>query len=93
MKADRELPSSSASTSFRGNSTRGSRSAGIAAYDLFDRDGDRDEVPPLRALEPEHLVSCHWAEQIKTGEIQPKEVEAVFVEAASATRTWEPPPD
>ena len=53
----------------------------------------RDDVPPLRALEPEHLVSCHWAEQIKTGEIQPKEVEAVFVEAASATRTWEPPPD
>ena len=53
----------------------------------------RDDVPPLRALEPEHLVSCHWAEQIKTGEIQPKEVEAVFVEAASATHAWEPPPD
>jgi peptide/nickel transport system ATP-binding protein len=52
----------------------------------------RDEVPELRALEKEHLVTCHWAEQIKAGEIKPKQIEAVFVEAESATRAWEPPP-
>jgi peptide/nickel transport system ATP-binding protein len=52
----------------------------------------RDEVPPLRELEPGHLVTCHWAEQIKAGEIQPKEIEAVFVEADGGARAWEPPP-
>jgi peptide/nickel transport system ATP-binding protein len=38
----------------------------------------RDEVPPLRELSPGHTVACHWAEEIKAGRIQPKEVEAVF---------------
>ncbi len=52
----------------------------------------REDVPELRELEPGHLVACHWAEQIKSGEIQPHEVEAVFVEA-EATRGWEPSPD
>ena len=52
----------------------------------------RDEVPPLRELEPGHLVACHWAEKIKAGKIQPQEVEAVFVEAEGAARAWEPPP-
>ena len=31
-----------------------------------------DEVPPLRELEPGHVVACHWAEQIKAGEIKPQ---------------------
>jgi peptide/nickel transport system ATP-binding protein len=39
----------------------------------------RDEVPPLRPLDgSQHLVACHWAEQIKAGEIQPQQREAVF---------------
>jgi oligopeptide/dipeptide ABC transporter ATP-binding protein len=33
----------------------------------------RDEVPPLRALATGHEVACHWAEQIRAGEIQAKE--------------------
>jgi peptide/nickel transport system ATP-binding protein len=52
----------------------------------------RDDVPELRRLEPGHQVTCHWAEQIKAGEIKPHEVEAVFVEAESASHGWEPPP-
>ena len=52
----------------------------------------REDVPELRELEPGHQVSCHWAEQIKSGEIKPHEVKAVFVEAGGA-RAWEPPPD
>jgi hypothetical protein len=52
----------------------------------------KDDVPELRELEPGHQVTCHWAEQIKAGEIKPHEVEAVFVEAESATHGWEPPP-
>ena len=46
----------------------------------------RVDVPPLRPLESEHLVACHWAEQIKAGEIKPHEVEAVFVEAGGSSR-------
>jgi peptide/nickel transport system ATP-binding protein len=52
----------------------------------------REDVPELRELEPGHQVTCHWAEQIKAGEIKPHEVEAVFVEAESASHGWEPPP-
>jgi peptide/nickel transport system ATP-binding protein len=51
----------------------------------------RDEAPPLRRLSPAHEVACHWVEQIRSGEIKPREREAVFdpglVEAAP-----EPPP-
>jgi peptide/nickel transport system ATP-binding protein len=36
-----------------------------------------DEVPVLRALAPGHLVSCHWAEQIEAGVLQPKSAEEV----------------
>jgi len=39
----------------------------------------RDEVPSLRELEPGHLVACHWAEQIKSGTLQPKERVAEIV--------------
>ena len=37
----------------------------------------RDEEPELRPLEG-HLVKCHFAEEIKAGQIQPKEREVVF---------------
>jgi peptide/nickel transport system ATP-binding protein len=38
----------------------------------------RDEPPPLRRLGGTHEVSCHWAEQIKAGQIAPREREPVF---------------
>jgi peptide/nickel transport system ATP-binding protein len=38
----------------------------------------RDEVPPLRELSPGHTVACHWAEDIRAGRLQPKEIEPVF---------------
>jgi peptide/nickel transport system ATP-binding protein len=51
----------------------------------------RDERPPLRRLLPAHEVACHWAEEIRRGEITPREREPIFepglVEAAA-----EPPP-
>jgi peptide/nickel transport system ATP-binding protein len=31
-----------------------------------------DEVPPLRELRPGHVVACHWAEQIDSGELRPR---------------------
>ena len=49
----------------------------------------RDEEPALRPLEG-HFVKCHWAEQIKAGEIQPKEREVVF-EAGLQAPAYEPP--
>ena len=51
----------------------------------------KTEVPPLRKLGQEHFVSCHWAEEIKAGEIKPKEVEALF-EPGIQPAVWEPPP-
>jgi len=38
----------------------------------------RDDVPELRRLHTGHEVACHWAEQIKAGEIKPHAVEPVF---------------
>ena len=38
----------------------------------------RDEFPPLRELSSGHTVACHWAEDIKAGKLQPKEVEPIF---------------
>jgi peptide/nickel transport system ATP-binding protein len=38
----------------------------------------RDEVPELRQLSSGHTVACHWAEDIKDGRLQPKEIEPVF---------------
>jgi peptide/nickel transport system ATP-binding protein len=38
----------------------------------------RDDSPPLRKLGGGQLVACHWAEQIKTGAIPPREREPVF---------------
>jgi peptide/nickel transport system ATP-binding protein len=36
-----------------------------------------DEVPMLRELGPGRLVSCHWAEEIRDGLLQPKSAEEV----------------
>ena len=45
----------------------------------------RDEVPALRPLGG-HQVACHWAEQIKAGELQPQRIEPVFEPARCANR-------
>jgi peptide/nickel transport system ATP-binding protein len=50
----------------------------------------RDEAPPLRPLAPDHLVACHWAEDIKAGKIQPHAVEPVF-EPGIVEQPDEPP--
>ncbi len=50
----------------------------------------QDDEPELRPLHG-HLVKCHWAEQIKAGEIQPKEREVVF-EPGQAMPVGGPPP-
>jgi peptide/nickel transport system ATP-binding protein len=39
----------------------------------------RDETPPLRELEPGHVVACHWAEQIRSGRLEPKQRVAEIV--------------
>ncbi len=51
----------------------------------------RDEEPLLRKLGPDHVVACHWAEDIKAGKIEPKQVEPALV-VPKAEPTWEPPP-
>jgi peptide/nickel transport system ATP-binding protein len=38
----------------------------------------RDETPLLRPLQQRHTVACHWADEIRTGRIQPREREPVF---------------
>jgi peptide/nickel transport system ATP-binding protein len=51
----------------------------------------RDEEPLLRKLGPDHVVACHWAEDIKAGKIEPKRVEPALV-VPEAEPDWEPPP-
>ncbi len=51
----------------------------------------RDEVPPLRTLATGHEVACHWAEEIKAGQIKRHEVAAVFDPGIVAPAA-EPPP-
>jgi peptide/nickel transport system ATP-binding protein len=51
----------------------------------------RDEVPELRELSPGHTVACHWAEDIKDGRLQPKEVEPVFDPGVLAPVEGPPP--
>jgi peptide/nickel transport system ATP-binding protein len=51
----------------------------------------RDEFPPLRELEPGHLVACHWAEQIRSGELQPKQRRAEAVEPVQRPASGPPP--
>ncbi|MGZ8740491.1 MAG: oligopeptide/dipeptide ABC transporter ATP-binding protein, partial [Gaiellaceae bacterium] len=51
----------------------------------------REEEPDLRPLEG-HLVKCHFAEQIKAGEITPRRREVVFEPGqAPAPAAYEPP--
>ena len=38
----------------------------------------KTEVPELRKMGEGHVVACHWAEDIKAGRIQPKEIKPVF---------------
>jgi peptide/nickel transport system ATP-binding protein len=40
----------------------------------------KTDVPALRKLADGHIASCHWAEDIKEGRIQPKAVEPVMQE-------------
>jgi peptide/nickel transport system ATP-binding protein len=51
----------------------------------------RDEVPVLRELLPGQLVACHWAEQIRTGQLHPREREPIF-EPPPPEPVLEPPP-
>jgi peptide/nickel transport system ATP-binding protein len=51
----------------------------------------RTEVPALRPIGSGHLVACHWAEQIKAGELQPHEREPIF-EPGPAEPVDVPPP-
>jgi peptide/nickel transport system ATP-binding protein len=50
----------------------------------------KTEPPELRKLADGHLASCHWAEDIKDGRIQPKKVEPVVEEPLLAPAP-EPP--
>ena len=51
----------------------------------------RDDEPPLRRLAPDHVVACHWAEDIRAGKIQPQEITPELVQPQVAP-AWEPPP-
>jgi peptide/nickel transport system ATP-binding protein len=51
----------------------------------------KEDEPPLRRLAPDHVVACHWAEEIRDGKIQPKEVTPELVQQVQAA-AWEPPP-
>jgi len=53
----------------------------------------RDETPELRSLDDgAHVVACHWAEQIKAGEITPREREPILLEQAPHLSAGEVPP-
>jgi peptide/nickel transport system ATP-binding protein len=51
----------------------------------------REEVPPLRPLATGHEVACHWAEEIKAGNIKRHEVAPVFDPGVQEPAP-EPPP-
>jgi peptide/nickel transport system ATP-binding protein len=51
----------------------------------------RDEVPPLRPLDGQ-LVACHWAEEIRRGELQPKERAPTFEPGPVPEPAYVPPP-
>ncbi len=50
-----------------------------------------EERPPLRLVEG-HSVACHWAEEIKAGEIKPQRREVALETAPRGPRAFEPPP-
>jgi peptide/nickel transport system ATP-binding protein len=51
----------------------------------------RDERPPLRPLLEGHTVACHWAEEIRTGQLKPREREPVFDPGLVETPAGPPP--
>jgi peptide/nickel transport system ATP-binding protein len=51
----------------------------------------RDEVPELRTLASGHRVACHWAEQIRDGQLTPHERAPVLVHAPEAEIAGPPP--
>jgi peptide/nickel transport system ATP-binding protein len=51
----------------------------------------REDVPPLRQLATGHEVACHWAEEIKAGNIKRHEVATVF-DPGLQEPALEPPP-
>jgi peptide/nickel transport system ATP-binding protein len=51
----------------------------------------RDEVPPLRKLGSGHFVACHWAEQIRDGQLTPHERRPVL-QAPPTEEVAAPPP-
>jgi peptide/nickel transport system ATP-binding protein len=51
-----------------------------------------EDVPPLRELQPGHFVACHWAEQIKAGEIKPQERAVEMSAPSPPSDRYEPPP-
>jgi peptide/nickel transport system ATP-binding protein len=51
----------------------------------------RDDEPELRPLD-NHLVKCHWAEEIKAGRIEPRERQPEVVDDPRAPAAYEPPP-
>jgi peptide/nickel transport system ATP-binding protein len=51
----------------------------------------KDEEPLLRRVASNHVVACHWAEDIRAGKIQPREIKPELV-APAAAPAWEPPP-
>jgi peptide/nickel transport system ATP-binding protein len=48
-------------------------------------------APPLRELAPGHTVACHWAEQIRAGEIEPREREPELGPAPAHSGAYIPP--
>jgi peptide/nickel transport system ATP-binding protein len=52
----------------------------------------QEEVPPLRELQPGHFVACHWAEQIKAGEIKPQQREIELAAPPPPLDVYDPPP-
>jgi peptide/nickel transport system ATP-binding protein len=52
----------------------------------------RDEIPPLRKLATGHEVACHWAEEIKAGQLARHELKPVF-DPGIVEPAVEPPPD
>ena len=50
----------------------------------------KDEEPPLRRLAPNHVVACHWAEDVRVGKIQPREVTPELVQQVQGA-AWESP--
>jgi peptide/nickel transport system ATP-binding protein len=52
----------------------------------------KDEEPPLRRVASNHVVACHWAEDIRAGKIQPREITPELVQQVQAAASEPPPP-